>query len=193
MTVILASDQSNARSILLYQTNLDKVIPLTEHSAMGVSGPQCDSSNFTEYIAKNLQLYKITHNNTGLSMHAQANFTRNELATALRKGPYQVNVLLGGVDPKTKESSLYFLDYLAALQKVPYGCQGYASNFCLSIFDREYISKEDTDEAKALDMIQKCIKEMHLRFLISQPNFIIKVIDENGIRVVSQGGDPKDT
>mmetsp|Transcript_14684 Transcript_14684/g.30304 ORF Transcript_14684/g.30304 Transcript_14684/m.30304 type:complete len:204 (-) Transcript_14684:186-797(-) len=191
--VLLAADQSNARSILLYQTNLDKIAELTPHSAMGVSGPQCDSSNFTQYISKNLQLYKITHNQVDLSMHAQANFTRNELATALRKGPYQVNILLGGVDTKTGESSLYFMDYLAALQKIPYGSQGYASNFCLSIFDREYKSKAETTEEDAVEMVRKCIQEMHTRFLISQPNFIIKAIDKNGTRVVSQDADPSDT
>lgn len=48
LTVVLAADQSNARSILLYQTNLDKITPLTSHSAMGVSGPNCDMVNFTE-------------------------------------------------------------------------------------------------------------------------------------------------
>lgn len=48
--VILASDQSNARSILVYQTNLDKVKQLTSHSAIGVAGPNCDMVNFTEYV-----------------------------------------------------------------------------------------------------------------------------------------------
>ena len=38
------------------------------------------------------------------------------------------------------------------------------------------------EEAK--DVIDKCIAELHTRFLISQPNFLIKVVDENGIRVV---------
>jgi hypothetical protein len=47
-TVIIATDQSNARSILLYQQNLDKIKELTSHSAMGVSGPNCDLVNFTE-------------------------------------------------------------------------------------------------------------------------------------------------
>jgi 20S proteasome alpha/beta subunit len=50
-SVIIASDQSNARSILVYQKNLDKVKQLTSHSAMGVSGPNCDMINFTEYVA----------------------------------------------------------------------------------------------------------------------------------------------
>lgn len=188
--VVLATDQSNARSILVYQTNLDKIKELTSHSAMGVSGPNCDLVNFTEIIAKNLQLYELANDGTKLSTHAQANFCRGELAAALRKGPYQVNVLLGGYDP-SGSSSLYFLDYLGALQKVPYGSQGMSSNFCLSIMDRE--CHEGMNETEALTVIDHCIGELKTRFLVHQPNFIIKVIDKDGVRVVKFGGDPADT
>ena len=46
--VVLATDQVNARSILMYQQNLDKIAELSSHSAMGVSGPNCDLVNFSE-------------------------------------------------------------------------------------------------------------------------------------------------
>lgn len=149
--------------------------------------------NFTNYIEKNIQLYKLSNHNAVLSTAAQANFCRNELAQALRRGPYQVNCLLGGYDLATNESSLYFLDYLASLQKVNYGAQGYASNFCLSVMDKEYNAYHSVSEEQAVDIVNKCIHELHTRFLISQPNFIVKVIDKDGIRVVSQGADPQDT
>lgn len=48
LTVVLATDQVNARSILMYQQNLDKIAKLSSHSAMGVSGPNCDLVNFSE-------------------------------------------------------------------------------------------------------------------------------------------------
>lgn len=55
---------------------------------------------------------------TGLKMStkAAANFTRNELAQALRKGPYQVDLLVAGVDDDG--AHLYFMDYLASSEKV---------------------------------------------------------------------------
>jgi len=189
--VVLAADQSNARSILVYQNNLDKVTKLSSHSAMGVSGPNADMVNFTEYIAKNLALYELANDGTKLSTKAQANFCRNELAVALRKGPYQVNLLLGGYDEKDQTGSLYFLDYMASLQKIPYGAQGYASNFCLSIMDKEY--KEGLSESDALLIIEHSIKEIATRFLINQPNFMIKIIDKDGVRVHSYGADPAET
>mmetsp|Transcript_14750 Transcript_14750/g.31782 ORF Transcript_14750/g.31782 Transcript_14750/m.31782 type:complete len:202 (+) Transcript_14750:141-746(+) len=189
--VVIAADQGNARSILMYQRNLDKVVPLSSHSAVGVSGPNADLVNFSEYIQKNIALYELSNDGMKLSTHAQANFMRGELAAALRRGPYQVNVLLGGYDESTESSSLYFLDYLASLQKVNYGCQGYASSFCLSIMDRDW--KEGLTEDEAVAIVEHCMQELHTRFLIAQPNFIIKVIDKDGVKTSKFGADPADT
>jgi len=66
-------------------------------------------------------------NDGDLSPSAVANFVRGELASSLRsRHPYNVNLLLGGVDPITNKPSLYWLDYLAALASVPYAAHGYA-------------------------------------------------------------------
>lgn len=102
-----------------------------------------------------------------------------------------MSALLGGYDVKTDTPSLYYLDYLGTLQKIPFGAQGYAQYFTLSTMDREY--REGLDEAAAIDIVQKSIHELQSRFLIKQTNFIIKVIDKDGVRVHSQGADPADT
>jgi 20S proteasome alpha/beta subunit len=81
---------------------------------------------FTEYIQANAQLYSM-RNESDLSPSALAHFVRGELASSLRsRKPYNVNLLLGGVDPITHKPSLYWLDYLAALAPVPYAAHGYA-------------------------------------------------------------------
>lgn len=187
--VIIAADQVNARSIVTYQHNLDKIAQLSSHSAMGVSGPNSDLVNFSEYVAKNLKLYELSNDGLKLSTHAQANFCRGELAKALRKGPYQVNLVLGGYDEKAG-GSLYVLDYMGSCQKVNYGAQGYASNFCLSIMDRDWT--EGLTEADAVKIVEKSIKELAMRFLINQSNFIIKVMDKDGVRTLKFGADPAD-
>lgn len=174
----------------MYQSNLDKITQLSSHSALGVSGPNSDLVNFSEFISKNIELYKLCNDGLSLSTHAQANYCRGELATALRKGPYQVNCLLGGYDAKDGKGSLYWLDYLAALAKVNYGCQGYAAAFCLSIMDRDW--REGMTQEEAVAIVDKCIKELQVRFLISQPNFIVKVIDKDGVRTLKYGADPTD-
>lgn len=189
--MILATDQVNARSILMYQQNLDKIAELSSHSAMGVSGPNCDLVNFSEYISKNLKLYELSNDGMKLSTHAQANFCRGELAKALRKGPFQVNVILGGYDEKTPTGgSLYAMDYMGSLVKAKYGAQGHASNFCLSIMDRDW--GEGMTEDQAVALVEKCMKELQMRFLINQSNFIIKCIDKEGVRTLKFGADPTD-
>ena len=192
--VILAADQANARSILVYQDNLDKIASLTSHSAMAVGGPNCDLVNFTQYIAKNIGLYELANDGTKLSVHAQANFARGELAYALRRGPYQVNTLLGGYDTSGKnkgQASLYHLDYMGTLHKVPFGAHGYGAYFTLSIMDRE--CKENQTEEEALAVIENCIAEIQKRFLLKQPNYMIKAIDKDGVRVIKFGEDPSET
>lgn len=81
---------------------------------------------FAEYIQANAQLDSM-RNGTELSPSALANFVRGELASSLRsRKPYQVNLLMGGVDPVSGKPHLYWLDYLAAKAEVPYGAHGYA-------------------------------------------------------------------
>lgn len=88
------------------------------------------SVQFADYIQANAQLYSM-RNETDLSPSALANFVRGELATSLRsRKPYNVNLLLGGVDPITLKPSLYWLDYLASLASLPYAAHGYAQ--CVS-------------------------------------------------------------
>ena len=62
---------------------------------------------------------------------------RAQLATALRKAPYQTNVLLAGFEPKAGPS-LYFMDTYSAMAEVNFGVHGHASSFLLSVFDRTW-------------------------------------------------------
>ncbi|CAM9163286.1 unnamed protein product [Ascophyllum nodosum] len=182
--VILAADAQVARSILLYQSNVDKISHLTEDKILACAGPRSDCVNFSEYIAKNIALYEL-NNSVKLGTKATANFIRGELAAAIRKGPIQAQLLMGGVDKREGgkgSAALYWLDYLGTMQQVPYGAHGYGANFTLSVMDRDYIKGLSLDEA--LSIIDKCIKELHTRFLISQKNFVIKVVTADGIKVI---------
>lgn len=105
-----------------------------------------------------------------------------QLATALRKGPYQTNLLLAGWDDKDGVS-LYQMDYLASLSKVDFGAHGYAANFILSVFDRDW--KKGMNVEQALDVVRRCIHELKTRFLISQPVFTVKLVDQTGTRTLT--------
>lgn len=58
---------------------------------MGVAGDSGDTTQFAEYIAKNIQLYKM-RNSYELGPSAAANFTRRYLAEYLRSSVSKINL-----------------------------------------------------------------------------------------------------
>lgn len=117
---VIVTDTMSVQQIIVQKDDTEKTIDLDSHKLMALSGPKGDCVYFGEYIQANMKLYELK-NGCKLSTHAAANFTRNNLAEALRSGPYQVNILLAGYDPDEDECSLYFMDYLASMQKVNSG------------------------------------------------------------------------
>lgn len=80
--VVLAADAQVARSILLYQSNLDKISHLAEDKALACAGPQSDCVSFTEYVSKNMALYEL-NNDVRLTTKAAATFIRGEVRESL--------------------------------------------------------------------------------------------------------------
>ncbi|TMW62164.1 hypothetical protein Poli38472_009657 [Pythium oligandrum] len=186
--VLLAVDAKAARSILVYKDDEDKTTALDSHKLLAATGPQSDRVGFSEYIQKNMKLYEL-RNGVTLNGAATANYVRGELARFLRKSPYQVNLLIGAVDEEaTPDSmntfvpSLHWIDYLGSMVKVNFGIHGYGSNFCLSIFDREW--KPDLSLDEAVKIMKMCHNELEQRFLVRNGQWIFKVVDANGIRVL---------
>lgn len=176
--VILAADCSQSRSVIIFKTDEDKILKLDGSKMMASAGPAGDRYHFSEFVQKNLHLHEMR---TGISLDTKAiaNWTRNELANALRRNPYQVNILIGGYDDK-KGPSLYYMDYLASMHKMPIAAHGYGASFTLSIMDRYYHEDMTLEEGK--ELMRKCITELQLRFLVNMPNFSVKVADKDGCR-----------
>jgi 20S proteasome subunit beta 4 len=176
--VMIAADTSNARSVLRFTSEADKIMALDTHKLMAYGGETGDYLAFSEMIQKNIALNEFR---TGkkMSTHAAVHFTRHQLATALRRGPYNVNLLVGGFDEDCG-ASLYWLDYLGTMQKMNIAAHGYGAYFTLSILDRYW--KAGLDEQEAARILSLCLSEMKTRFLISTPNFCVKVVDKNGVR-----------
>lgn len=160
----------------------DKMFKLSSKLLMLVTGEAGDTVQFAEYMEKNIQLYKMK-NGYELTPHAAANFTRRNLADALRSSSaYQVNMLIAGYDD-TSGPELYYMDWLASLQKIQFAAHGYGSFFSLSIMDRYYkpgLTRED-----ALELLKKCIEEVQRRFIVRLPDFFIRIIDKDGVHDVS--------
>ncbi|CAF3618302.1 unnamed protein product [Rotaria sp. Silwood1] len=82
------------------------------------TGEPCDVVQFTEYVRKNIQLYKMI-NGIELSPYACANFTQNEMATSLRSlNSFLANLIVGGYSTNQcnqQHAQLYSIDYLDAM------------------------------------------------------------------------------
>lgn len=68
---------------LLLILDEEKIYKISDKLVMGVIGDSGDTNQFAEYIAKNIQLYKM-RNGYELGPSAAANFTRRNLAEYLR-------------------------------------------------------------------------------------------------------------
>ncbi len=139
---------------------------------------------FCEFISKNVALESF-RNDRPMSTHAASAYVRNELATALRKGPYHVDMLLGGVDGGRPE--LYFLDYLAACVRVNHGAHGYGSRFVGATLDCHW--KPSMSLEAGIALARACMKEMRLRMTLSPAKFIVKVITAEGVRLMPEVDD----
>jgi 20S proteasome subunit beta 4 len=147
--------------------NFEKPVQITELSSsklLAAAGENSDRVAFTEYIKSNLALHQY-RTGLDLSTAGTAAWIRStviwpypcrcapvralhyilciswecsvQLATYLRKRPYQVNLLLGGYDADDG-ASLYYIDYMGTKQKTNFGAHGYCSNFILSVMDRHW-------------------------------------------------------
>ena len=61
---------------------------------------------------------------------------------------------------------------------------GPGSYFTLSLFDKLW--HPDLTEAEALSMMEKAVDEIRRRLVVAAPKFVVKVVDENGIRTVAE-------
>ncbi|PRP88115.1 proteasome subunit beta type-2-A-like [Planoprotostelium fungivorum] len=174
---LLASTANVARSVVVMKKREDKILPLDQFKILGASGDNGDRAHFTEFIKRNMQLYELRLGYP-LTTHGAANFTRGEIATALRQRPYQVNMLLGGYDADVG-SSLYFLDYMGALHKQDYATQGYAGYFTLSLLDKEWKKGLTLDQGK--ELLKKCIEQLRVRFVLDTSQWTIKYVDSQGV------------
>ncbi|KAF2350088.1 Proteasome subunit alpha/beta [Trinorchestia longiramus] len=178
--VIMATDMNHLQSIMVHKGDADKMQKLSSNLLMAICGESGDTTQFGEYIEKNVQLYKM-RNGYELPPSAAVHFTRNTLATHLRsREPYMVNLLLGGYDPDLKSAELYYMDYLAASIPVNYYAFGYGGWFTLSVMDREY--RPDMSEAEAYALLEKCVSEIKRRFLANLPKFRVRCINKDGIK-----------
>lgn len=175
--VVVCADTTSVQQIIVQKSDEDKIFQLDKTKLFALSGPKGDVSNFGEFVKCNLNLYRLK-NGRSLSTSAAAHWTRNELAKALRSGPYQVNGLFAGCDDQSGPE-LYFLDYLATMHKVNSSGHGYGGMFSLSLFDKHWVP--NMSRAQSLELVKKCVAEIQERLVVAPEKFLIKIVSEKGV------------
>jgi 20S proteasome subunit beta 4 len=90
--------------------------------------------------------------------------------------------LVAGTDGKTEVPTLFWIDHLSSMCKLDFAAHGYASYFCMSTMDRYW--KPDMTLAEVKLLLQKCLDELKVRFLANLPEFTIKLISKDGIKII---------
>ncbi|RWA04635.1 hypothetical protein EKO27_g10467 [Xylaria grammica] len=187
---LIAASKAAMRGATILKASDDKTRQLNKHTLVAFSGEAGDTGiavQFSEYIQANAQLYSM-RNETDLSPTALAHYVRGELATSLRsRKPYNVNLLLGGVDPITHKPSLFWLDYLAALAPLPYAAHGYAQYYCLSILDKHH--HPDMTLVQGIKVLEMCTDELKRRLPIDFKGMTVKAVTKDGIRDIEFNDD----
>ena len=177
---LLVSDVIASKSLVNQKNDMDKIVEIGNKKMLIISGNSGDISNFVDFVQKTIQLYALK---TGysLSTHSVANFLKRELSQSFRKGALTINLIIAGYD-ELVGISLYYLDYTGNLQRMNHCVQGYASLFISSILNRNYNPVLEIEDAVIL--LLKCILVLKKRFIINHSNFIVKIIDKKGSRVL---------
>lgn len=179
---LIACDSQAVFSIMVVKHDCDKIYKLSDNLMMSACGEPGDSVQFAEFIAKNIQLFRMRSGFELAPKHA-ATYVQRNLADYLRsRTPYQTNLILAGYDKDTKTPELYWIDYLATVCEVPFAVHGYAQMFTLGLLDKNY--RPDMNEEEAVELMKSCIKQIDKRFLGSLQYFHMKKVDADGVTVL---------
>ncbi|KAL7675138.1 hypothetical protein ACOME3_001405 [Neoechinorhynchus agilis] len=172
-----------AHGVIVVQSNIDKLYELNDgRVAMITSGEDGDVARFSEYIARNVALYKVI-NQHELSPKAIASFARREMYTTLRSRSHSiVYSLIGGYDTIEKRSKLFAIDELGSMHEAPFTYQGFCQYFGLALADRFWRPKMNLEQA--LSFVNNLIGEICTRFLINNRCFFVRKISKDGCQVL---------
>ena len=179
---LIAADRTMRMSIVNLKHDEKKIYELNQNLALGVCGEKGDTTQFAEFIERNVRLFSI-RNGYDMKPANAAHFIRRNLADSLRtRSPYQVNSILAGYNRTENCGELYRFDYLGTMIKTNFAVHGYAGMLSLSILDRFY--KPELPLSQGLDVLRKVVSEIQKRLVISMPVFYVMAVTKDGIQVL---------
>eukprot|EP01062_Namystynia_karyoxenos_P016030 TRINITY_DN15845_c0_g1_i1.p1 TRINITY_DN15845_c0_g1~~TRINITY_DN15845_c0_g1_i1.p1 ORF type:complete len:232 (+),score=102.99 TRINITY_DN15845_c0_g1_i1:85-696(+) len=188
---VLAVSGTTSYAYMKLASDEDKVYQVGSHKACATTGEQGARVQLLSSLEANMKLNQMRNKGVPHTTLATVRYLRQHMAEALRsRDMYPCNLLFAGYDhPQSVHDeteaapSLFYLDYLAALQKVNYGVQGYGGTFVTALLDRKY--KPDMSEAEGLELLKDCIGTVVKRLFVDSGVWSVKIVDKNGVRKVT--------
>ncbi|KAH0569472.1 Proteasome subunit beta type [Spironucleus salmonicida] len=179
--LVTLTDTVATSNIFVLGRDFDKSRTLLNNHLMictGNAGDRCSHGDFLKAQLEYLQLQE-----GHISVSAAANLIRNDVWSALREHPVQLNFVYGGYEEGVGPQ-LYGIDNYGALQVTDRIAQNYSMYFGLAVLDEGLVQKNLTKD-QILALCTKVATVLNRRFLAQQRRFLIKIVGKDGIEEIS--------
>jgi len=177
--VILASDTRVTMGNFIAHHKCKKIYQIDEHLAMTISGNVADTQKAVDILKANASLYKL-NNERLIPINAAARVLAN-LLFSTRYAPLVAQVLIGGVDDTGPR--VYEIDPFGSVTEEKCISTGSGSPIALGVLEDRY--KEDVRIQDFAPVVIKAVKSAMKRDSASGDSFDVVVIDENGVKDLS--------
>jgi len=177
--VILASDTRVTMGYFIAHHKGKKIYLVDEHLAMTISGNVADAQKAVDILKVNASLYKL-NNERPMPVNTAARVLAN-LLFSTRYAPLVAQVLVGGFDDTGPR--VYEIDPFGSVTEEKCISTGSGSPIALGVLEDRY--KEDVKIKEFAPIVVKAVKSAMKRDSASGDSFDIVVIDENGVKDLS--------
>lgn len=145
--VVLASDKRATAGSAVYHKAVKKIMRIDDRIAMTISGLVADAQLLVEEARFISRTYKFEHGRS-ITTEALSKYVSLILSYFLRRAPFLVQILVGGVDPDGPK--LYYVDLYGSISSERYMATGSGSPIALGVLEENYRVNMGLDEAKEL-------------------------------------------
>jgi len=177
--VILASDTRVTMGYFIAHHKGKKIYPVDDHLAMTISGNVADAQKAVDILKANANLYKL-NNERPMPVNTAARVLAN-LLFSTRYAPLVAQVLVGGVDDTGPR--IYEIDPFGSVTEERCISTGSGSPIALGVLEDRY--KEDVRIKDFAPTVIKAVKSAMKRDSASGDSFDVVIIDENGLKDLS--------
>lgn len=145
--VVLAADKRASAGFMVYHKRVKKIHRVDDYVYMTISGLVADAQFLIDEARFISKKYRLEHGRS-ISISSLSNYLSLILNYYLRRAPFIVQLIVGGVDYNGPQ--LYYVDLFGSVSKEKYVATGSGSPIALGILEEGYNDNIKLEEAKKL-------------------------------------------